>query len=283
MYSAMKVIANGIAQYYERKGTGPSLILIHALGVDHRIWASQIEALASICSVYSYDARGHGHTDVSLGPYSLDEFAHDLVGMLDALGIVSAHLVGISMGGMIAQQFAVTWPNRIRSLVLADTTSRYSNDARLQFADRARTATFHGMAPLVDATMSRWFSEDYRNEHPDIVARIRGILELTSPDGYAASCRAIAEIDLTERLVTITAPSAILVGALDQSTPPSMAEKIHEYLPGSTLTVIDGAAHLSNVSHPDAFNRAVVDAVRRGERSRGASTSSVDDQLAAED
>ncbi len=265
----MKVVANGIAQYYQRRGSGPPLILIHALGVDHRIWAPQVEALESACTVIAYDVRGHGQTDVPVGPYSLEEFADDLVGLFDSLGLSSAHLVGISMGGMIAQQLAVTWPARVRSLVLADTTSEYAQEARRQFAERARIAETRGMAPLVDATIARWFTDDFRKEDPDTIARIRGILEMASPHGYAASCRAIGEVDLTERLVSVAAPTTVLVGSLDESTPPTMALKIHEYVPASTYEIIEGAAHLSNLSNPDTFNRAVLRTVRQGELAAG--------------
>jgi 3-oxoadipate enol-lactonase len=261
----MKVIANGIAQYYERRGAGPPLILIHALGVDHRMWEQQYPALDAACTTFVYDVRGHGQSDIPSGPYSLSDFAEDLVGLMDALGLDQAHLAGLSMGGMIAQQFAITRPDRIRSLVLADTTSEYNQEIRRQFAERARIAEERGMAPLVEATMARWFTEEFRSAHPDIIDHVRSILTSTHAIGYAASCRAVGEVDLTERLVSIAVPTLVLVGSKDVSTPPAMALRIHEYIPGSTYQIVPDAAHLSNVSSPDEFNQAVLETVKRGE------------------
>ncbi|MGH2457537.1 MAG: alpha/beta fold hydrolase, partial [Chloroflexota bacterium] len=100
----MKAIANGIAQFYRRSGNGPPLVLIHALGLDHRLWEPQVAPLGSGFDVISYDVRGHGASDVPPGPYTMRDFAEDLAGLLDALGVEVAHLVGISMGGMIAQE-----------------------------------------------------------------------------------------------------------------------------------------------------------------------------------
>jgi 3-oxoadipate enol-lactonase len=265
----MKVIANGIGQYYQRYGAGPPIVLIHALGLDHRLWEPQLSALAIGHTVYVYDVRGHGASDVPFMPYTLTDFADDLAGLLDALGIADAHLVGLSMGGMIAQEFALSWPDRVRSLVLADTTSEYPQEARRAFAERARIAEERGLGPLLEPTMDRWFTPEFRRDHPAEVERIRDILAVTDPRGYAASCRAIASIDVTERLVNIQAPSLVLVGAADTSTPPDMALKIHEYIPGSGYEVIPDAAHLINLARPDLFNRAVIATVQKGEAARG--------------
>lgn len=253
----MKLIANGIAQYYRRIGGGSPLVLIHALGLTHELWKPQLAPLASAYDVITYDLRGHGETDVPPGPYTLADFAEDLAGLLDALGIEQAHLVGISLGGMIAQEFALTWPDRVRSLVLADTASEYPPDARRQFIERARIAEERGMAPLIVPTLERWFTPEFRRDHPDEVARIRDLLASAHPTGYAASCWAIARADLTERLVNITAPTLVLVGSEDHLTTPEMALQIHEHIPGSRFLVIPGAAHLTNVARPEEFNRAI--------------------------
>jgi 3-oxoadipate enol-lactonase len=262
----MKVIANGIAQYYQRHGAGPPVVLIHALGLDHRLWHPQISSLETISTIYAYDARGHGMSDVPTGPYTLSDFAEDLSGLLDAHGIESAHLVGISMGGMIAQQFAVTWPARVRSLVLADTTSEYDDKARRLLSDRARLVESEGMTAVTELILARWFTEDYRVRNPESVDQIRGILLEADPSGYAAACRAVRAVDLTERLVTIEVPTLVLVGSEDTSTPPEMALRIHEYLPGSAYEEILGAAHLASFSHPEVFNDAIRRTVKRGEQ-----------------
>ncbi len=260
----MKVIANGIAQYYRRSGSGPPLVLIHALGLDHRLWEPQIAQLSSGFQVIAYDVRGHGATDVPAGPYTMRDFAEDLAGLLDALGVERAHLAGISMGGMIAQEFVLAWPNRVRSLVLADTTSEYGPDARRQLAERARIVEERGITPLLEPTMERWFTPEFRHRQPGEVTRILNILASAHPPGYAASCRAIAGADLTERLVTVSVPTLVIVGAEDHSTTPEMALQIHEHIPGSSYEVVPDAAHLTNVSAPEQFNQAIVRTATRG-------------------
>lgn len=262
----MKVIANGIAQFYRRVGDGPPVVLIHALGLDHRLWDAQISSLASAFQVLAYDVRGHGASDVPTGPYTISDFADDLVGLLDALGIERPHLVGISMGGMIAQEFALTWPERVASLLLADTASEYNQEGRRQLAERARIAEERGMEPLIEPTIERWFTEEFRRRSPDAVERIRSLLGQAHSSGYAASCRAIAAADLTERLLNIVAPTLVVVGSEDRSTPPDVALQIHEHIPGSRYRVMPGAAHLTNVAKPEEFTRAIVALTRQEPR-----------------
>lgn len=254
----MKVIANGIAQFYRRSGDGPPLVLIHALGLDHRLWDQQVRQLASSFQVITYDVRGHGASDVPSGPYTMADFAEDLSGLLDALGVEAVHIAGISMGGMIAQEFALTRRERVRSLVLADTASEYSPEGRRQLAERARIAEERGIAPLVEPTIDRWFTAAFRDRQPAEVDQIRSILAHADPVGYAASCRAIAGADLTERLVGLSIPTLVLVGSEDQSTTPEMAMEIHEHIPGSRYQVIPGVAHLTNVAAPDVFDQAII-------------------------
>jgi len=262
----MKLIANGIVQNYRRLGNGPPVILIHALGLSLGQWEPQLQPLASAYTVIAYDVRGHGETEAPAGPYGLGDFAEDLAGLMDALGVDSAHLVGLSMGGMIAQEFVLRWPERVRSLTLANTTSEYRQEARRLFAERARVAEERGMAPIVGSTLDRWFTPEFRSNHPAAVERIRLILGSTDPHSYAASCRAVAEIDTTERLVSVSLPTLVLAGGEDVSTTPEMALKIHEHIPGSVYQIIPDTAHLSNVSAPDVFTRAVVETIRSGER-----------------
>ena len=261
----MKAIANGIAQFYLRAGDGPPLVLIHALGLSHHLWDDLVPLLAGACQVITYDVRGHGESDVPPGPYAMADFAEDLAGLLDALGVESAHLVGISMGGMIAQEFVLTWPRRVRSLVLADTTSEYHQEARRQLAERARIAEERGLRPLVESTIDRWFTPAFRQTQPAAVERIRNLLQRAYPQGYAASCRAIAGAEWTERLVGVTTPTTILVGSEDTSTPIEMALKIHEHIPGSQYEVIPLAAHLTCVSQPSEFAYAVLSTVKSAE------------------
>lgn len=254
----MRVYANGIGINYQLEGHGPPLTLIHALGLDLRQWRWQVPALTERHQVLRYDVRGHGRSDTSPGPYSLDLLAEDLHGLLQALGISRTHLLGLSMGGMIAQVLALTHPEVVESLILADTTSEYGPEAQHQFEERARVAEVQGMEPLIQGIVERWFTPGFRQTYPLIVDEIRAILRQTAPLGYAACCLAVARLNLTARLGEIRRPTLVLVGDQDPGTPPPVAQRIHESIPGSRFEVIRDASHLSNVAQPDQFNAAVL-------------------------
>ena len=255
----MKTFANGIAMNCEVAGGGPPLILIHALGLDHRQWRRQLESFAPRFEVITYDVRGHGLSDRPAGPYKLEQMADDLYGLLAAWGIRRAYVAGLSLGGMIAQTFALDYPEMVESLILADTTSEYPPDARRGFDARARTVEAQGIEPMVEGTLERWFTPEYRQREVATVDEVRAILRMADPAGYAASCRAVARVDLTHRLGKLTVPTLVIVGAEDTSTPPSDAERLRDTIPGARLAVIPGAAHLSNVSHAAEFDALVLD------------------------
>ena len=254
----VKTFANGIAINYHLGGSGPPLTLIHALGLDLRQWRWQVPAFSARHQVLRYDVRGHGHSEKPPGPYSLELFAEDLHGLLVALGITRASLLGLSMGGMIAQTFTLAHPEMVDSLILADTSSQFGPDARQQFEDRARTAESQGIGPLVEGILERWFTASFRQREPGVVDEIRAILKENDPSAYAAACLAVSRLDLAARLHEIRCPTLVLVGEEDPGTPPEVARRIHEAIPGSRLEVIPEVSHLSNVGQPEAFNSAVL-------------------------
>jgi 3-oxoadipate enol-lactonase len=251
------MFANGIGINCAVEGSGPPLVLIHALGLDHRQWRRQVADFARYREVFAYDLRGHGQSDKPSGPYTLEQMADDLNGLLVGWGIRRAQILGLSLGGMVAQTFALDYPEMVSSLVLADTTSEYPPEARRMFDERARLIKIGGMDDLVESTLDRWFTPDYRRTDAATVDEIRQILRAADPTGYAACCEAIARIDLTARLARIQAPTLVIVGAEDPGTPVTAAQRLHDAIPDSRLTVISGASHLSNVSHAAEFNAAV--------------------------
>ncbi|MBI2941769.1 MAG: alpha/beta fold hydrolase [Chloroflexi bacterium] len=259
----MRAFANGIGISYVATGAGEPVTLIHALGLDHTMWDPQVPALARQFRAIRYDVRGHGRSEHPPGPYSLELFAEDLHGLLQAIGLESSHVIGISMGGMIAQTFALMFPDEVRSIVLAGTASEHSVEVRRAFEQRARTAEERGIDPLADAAIARWFTAATRRGQPELVNNIAGLLRRTDPRTYAASCRAVADLDLTERLQESRAPALILAGAEDPVTTVDTAWLMHEHLPGSELQVIPNASHLSNLEQPDVFNRLVIDFLTR--------------------
>ena len=255
----MKTKTNGIETSYELYGKegAPWLVLSHSLACSVRMWDPQIAALKDGFRILAYDTRGHGASEAPKGPYTLEMLADDLKALLDALGVKDPHYCGLSMGGMIGQTFALKYPGVFRTLMLADTTSRYPAEAWPQWQQRIAIAEEKGMQPLVQATLERWFTEDFRNSHPEPVAAIAKLIASTPVAGYAGCCHAIPKINVTDRLKEIKAPILVICGDKDPGTPPAMSEEIHRSAPGSKLVMIPNAAHLSNLENPAAFTGAM--------------------------
>jgi 3-oxoadipate enol-lactonase len=253
----VRIRTNGIELHYTVDGEGPWLVMSHSLACNGRMWDPQLPALARRFKVLRFDTRGHGLSEAPAGAYTLEALADDVKGMLDALGIRAAHWVGLSMGGMIGQTFALKYPGVLQSLVLADTTSRYPPEAAPIWAERIRIAESQGMEPLVQPTLERWFTAPYRASHAAEVARIADMIRATPVAGYVGCSHAIPRIDLTARLAEIKLPALVIVGEQDTGTPPAMAREIHDNLQGSELVVIASAAHLANVEQPAAFDAAL--------------------------
>jgi 3-oxoadipate enol-lactonase len=255
----MKAKANGVELYYELHGNegAPWLVLGHSLACSSRMWDPQIAAFRDRYRVLAFDTRGHGASEAPGGPYTLEALADDLHGLLGALGISKAHFCGLSMGGMIGQTFALKYPGVFASLVLADTTSRYPREAWPAWQERIAVAESQGMEPLAQPTLERWFTEPFRKANAATLEAIRRLIVATPVAGYVGCCHAIPKIDLAARLKEIGCPILVVVGEQDPGTPVAMAREIHENAPGSKLTIIARAAHLSNLEQPEAFNRAL--------------------------
>ena len=258
----MRLDVGGISFYYEVHGeigndARPWLVFSHSLACHTGMWWPQLAEFARDYRVLAFDTRGHGRSDASEGDYSMDMLADDAHSLMRALGIRSVHFAGLSMGGMIGQALTLKRPHLIDSLTIADSTSRWPADAIDLFAQRAATAMRSGMAPLVDATLARWFTPEFRKSDVDAVARVGDMILRTPVAGYVGCSAAIPRINMTERLREITCPILVMVGDRDPGTPVAMSQAIHDNAPGSELVIIEHAAHLSNVEQPVAFNQAL--------------------------
>jgi 3-oxoadipate enol-lactonase len=236
----------------------PWVVVSHSLACNRDMWTPQIPALAETFRVLAFDTRGHGDSDASPAPYTFDQLADDVRAILQSRRIDRPHFVGLSLGGMIGQTYALRYPGTLRSLTLADTASRWPEAALATFAERGQIALTQGMEPLVAPTLGRWFTPGFHQSHPDEVARIAEMIRTTTPMGFAGCCAAVPRINVTARLREIACPLLIIVGRDDPGTPLAMAREIHENAPGSQLVVIDDAAHLSNVEQPALFNQALL-------------------------
>ncbi len=261
----MKIDANGITTRYELEGPegAPVVTLSHSLAATLHLWDAQAAALRDRYRVLRYDIRGHGGSSVPPAPYTLEQMADDLHGLLAGLGIAQTHFVGLSMGGLIGMTTALRYPGSIRSLVLADTTASYGPERKPMWDDRIRLAETKGIDAVLDRTMEAWFTAPFRAAHPDVVGRIRAMLAPTDPVGYVGAIQAIGYGDIREEIRAIRCPTLILVGDEDRGTDISMARTMHERIAGSELQVLPRAAHCSCVEAPDAFNRALLGFLER--------------------
>lgn len=239
-----------------RDASRPWLVFSHSLACDHTMWDPQMAEFADF-RILRFDTRGHGKSSAPAGDYTLELLADDLKAVLDAVSIRRCHFVGLSMGGMIGQQFALKYPGRFASMTLADTTSRYPAEARAIWDERLALIRSRGMDAIVPSTLERWFTAAFREREPGTVARIGQLIRSTPVAGYAGCAHGISRIDLSARLAGIDCPVLVIVGDSDLGTPRSMAEEIVRSLPGARLHVIERAAHLSNVEQPVEFNHVL--------------------------
>ncbi len=248
---------NGL--YYEIEGEGPWLILSHSLACDLHMWDPQMDLLKKHFKVLRFDTRGHGKSIVTKAPYTLDGLANDVFELMLELGIQKMHWMGLSMGGMIGQTMILKLPQVFLSIVLADTTSRRPENAVQMWGDRAQIARDQGMQGLLESTLTRWFTEDYKNANSPALQKIaKGILD-TPVEGFAGGSAAIAHVNTFDRLKEINCPTMIIVGEHDHGTPPEMAKKIHSQIADSVLHIIPNASHISNVEQTEIFNQHLTD------------------------
>lgn len=258
----MKFIeANGITVRYQVEGQGPWVTLSHSLSCDLSMWDELAVALAPMFTVLRYDTRGHGGTGLPKtapeGAYSFAQLTGDLISLLDALNIERTHFLGLSMGGMIGQHFALAAPQRLNKLVIANSTSRIPPEAAPLWDERIRLAREQGCAALVEGTLGRWFTPDFRAARPDMMQRIGKLIASTPAAGYVGCAEAIRYLDITPRIGAIRVPTLVIAGAQDPGTPPAMSAVIAAAIPGARLEIISPASHLSCLEQSEEFRRLV--------------------------
>jgi len=238
----------------------PTVVLSHALGCDLSMWDALANALAADHRVVAYDHRGHGDSEVPPGPYGLADLADDaerLLAELEGEARQSVVWVGLSLGGMVGQELALRHPRRLRALVLANTTGSFGEEGRAQWRQRIATIEQGGLEAVVDATLQRWFGPATHATHPALVARFRRRVLSTPLAGYLAASQAVMNIDTLGRLPQLRLPTLVIAGASDAGTPPAMAQAIAQAVPDAQLVVLQGAAHLSVLEQPAAFEAAL--------------------------
>ena len=260
-----QIRANGITLRCRVEGppSAPAIIFSNSLATDLAMWDGQAGRLSHSYQVIRYDARGHGESEASSPPYALSTLVEDVRGLLDALGIEKAHFVGLSLGGMVGQMFAARYPQRLLSLSLCDTSAIMNRavwDERIELAQR------QGIAPVVEPSLERWFTKQFRDSNASVIEGFRQMIARTSLDGYLGSGSALRDMNNIELLSQISTPTLIVVGRHDPSTPPSAAELLHSKIANSSLVIIEEAAHLPNIEQAKQFNEILEEFLARHSR-----------------
>ncbi|MDE0309740.1 MAG: alpha/beta hydrolase [Acidiferrobacterales bacterium] len=246
--------------HYEISGNtrGPVVAVSHSLASSGIMWKTQLPLLEPDYLVIRIDTRGHGGSSAPDAQYAMDELVDDAVGLLDKLEIERFHWVGLSMGGMIGQGIGIRHPDRLLSLSLCDTMARVPQEMLPVWEKRVETSERFGMKSMVDPAMERWFTERYRNQPPTReFEEIRQQVLDTPLSGFIGCCHAIMNFNFLDDLKHVRTPTHIIVGDQDAATPVSESKAMHERIQDSTLEIIEGAAHFSNVEQSGAFNRSL--------------------------
>jgi len=229
----------------------PRIVLIHSVAMDASIWDGVVARLAVHADILTYDCRGHGHSGKCAQGFTMARFARDLMELLDHVGWQSAVAAGCSMGGCVAQALAGLYHSRVNALGLIDTTAWYDEEAAAAWRERAGAVRSKGLVGLLEFQLPRWFSDEFRKAHPELVKAPTEVFLRNDLDCYAASCIMLGEADLRGYLKKLSVPAAIIVGEQDYATPVADAQKLHDAIPNSTLTIIPGARHLTPIECPE--------------------------------
>ena len=249
--------ADGVRLHVRVDGSAdrPALLFLNSLGTDLHMWDPQVARLNERFRVVRFDARGHGRSDVPPGPYSLEDLGGDALAVLDGLWIGRARVCGISQGGQVGMWLAAAHPERVDRAVFASTATRIGTTEAWDV--RMRLVREEGMARVAEVAMGRFFTDRFREEHPEIVQPMADRVASMSAEGYAASCRAVRDADLTDLVGSIRARCLVVVGRLDPGVTPEDAARLRSRIPGSELEVLEDASHLCNLEQPERFTALV--------------------------
>lgn len=232
---------------------GAPVVFLHAVGLDLTWWDAQFAAFAPQRDLVAFDLPGHSRSTPLDLPLSLERLAATLGTLLDHLG-TPAHLVGLSVGGMIAQTLATRRPETVRSLTLVGTLCTFPDPVRAALRDRAHMAREQGMSAIAPLTQERWFPAAFRTRRPDILDRAAKSLLAHDPAVHGAMWDAIAALDLSAALPSLRCPALVVNGAEDPNAPPAAGQQIASLIPAAEFHALEGVGHLPPVELPDAFN-----------------------------
>lgn len=235
---------------------GRVLILAHALGANHTMWDSNMPALSARFRVLRYDSRGHGASDIGQGPCDIDRLGRDVLELIDALELDAVDFCGISMGAMAGMWLAAHAGERVRRLVLANTSAHFNKPEALNA--RIAAVRWGGMAGVAETMLERWSRPVFRSADPVADDRLRQMLLGTPADGYIAACRAVRDVDQRHLLGRIAVPTLVIAGKHDPATPPEHSYYLRDHIRGARMVELE-AAHIANIEAAATFDAALID------------------------
>ena len=262
----MSAMINGTAYNLDGPAGAPVVVLIHGLGLTRNsTWAEFIPLLAGRFRVLSYDLPGHGESELPTGDVTLSSLSEQLIALMDGLGISRAALMGFSLGGMINRRCALDHPDRVSALVILNSPHDRGRQQQRIVEERARHSADGGPAAGIDVTLARWFTEDYRRDHADQVARVRQIVLQNDPANYAAHRQVLAEgvTELIAPTPPIALPLLVMTCEHDSGSTPAMSHAIAFETEGAQTCIVPRLQHLGLIEQPEHFSGPVKDFLNR--------------------
>ena len=250
----------GISIAFQKVGNGPSLVLLHGFTQDSRIWKSQIENLSKDFTVIAWDAPGAGQSADPSENFDIGEYSDCLKGLLDSISVKKAHILGLSWGGLLAQEFYFRYPTYVISLVLADTYAGWTGSLSDSIAKIRLTSCIKDSSLPPNEFVPKYLSGMFSDSPPQIAkVELANIMSDTHPLGFRVMAKALAIADTRSLLPTISVPTLLIWGDTDKRSPINVAHQLHDLIPNSILEIISNAGHVSNMEKPEQFNKIVKD------------------------
>jgi 3-oxoadipate enol-lactonase len=261
--------------HYQVCGSGPCIVLCHALGTDLEVWSDLVKPLSQSFTVVNFDLRGHGRSAPAADDdYSFEAMAGDVRGLLQQIGMQSTAVMGISVGGEVAQVFAAKYPELTRSLVLCSTACVTGEERTALWQRRIEEVEATGITSIASASVSRWFTQGFRTQNAATVELFRTRVAEMDSRVYISMARTIQQMDLRPLIRGLSCPTLVICGDEDANTGPEAAWTLVESIPKSELSVVQGAAHFPNLEAPERFNPLVLEwLASQGRDASGVNTS----------
>lgn len=253
----MKIEKFPLLTHYKATGSGEPLIFIHGVGLDHTMWHQQIEYFSAHYTVFAYDMLGHGETEkMNQDAYSLEDFVEQLATFFQTVQIEQAHIVGFSMGGMVAQLFSITYPEMVKTLTIANAVANRTKEEQAAVLKRVKRVEEKGKDSTIDPAIERWFTASYLRANKEVIESVKKRLKQNDEKSYVNAYRVFATADETlwNQLTKIKAPTLIITGEHDIGSNPRMAKQMHEKIGLSEVVIVENARHMLPVELPQQFN-----------------------------